>query len=205
MAEDDGRVFTQDLRFEFPLQRARRKSDSNGAYSSPDVGVALSSGDFSQTLALGQEIEIHDVTFFGPGALDGEFDLALGSVLWHYHGESTGRVSLDGYLGLAVNHVDVTISSGGVSDSDRRVTLGHIFGGRWAYAVADRFDLFAQFLISLPTHQVGDVGVRWRLSRRFVLEGGWRFLEFDTNEDRDVTSSIEIEHDGPVLSLVFSR
>jgi len=135
------------------------------------------------------------------------------------HGQISGRtgvrfadmVSLEGILGLGIDHTEIQIRGGGVEDGAGDIRPGFLFGGRLTFRPIPLVDFYAQSTLNIIKLDDDDtyteehqVGVDFNLTRNLSIFSGYRWWEF--NEDKmNSGSDVDLEIEGPTagVSLKF--
>ncbi len=135
------------------------------------------------------------------------------------HGQVSGRtgvrfadmLSLEGILGLGIDHTEIQIRGGGVEDGAGNIRPGFLFGGRLTFRPIPLVDFYAQSTLNIIKLSDDDtyteehqVGVDLNLTRNLSIFSGYRWWEY--NEDKmNSGSDVDLEIEGPTagVSLKF--
>ncbi len=95
-----------------------------------DFDFVYGSGDTSQRLTTGEELDFGDTTFSGPTRVTADSDLYVWTLaprggFWIYE-----TVGIEGFLGAGINYLDLELESGALSESETSVAGGPAFGGQ---------------------------------------------------------------------------
>lgn len=177
-----------------------------------DVEVAYSASDFTQALASGASVAVGDTLFVGPGTLEVEHDLWRVEADARLRLTSAAGLGLDLLLGLGFNRLGLDVDDGSTRTSDSLNSLGPLIGAGLFYDAGARVRLFAEGRVvgglsdgaEFSELEVADLGVELRLSALTSLLLGWRYQQYESEENATFDSEYELTSSGPFLTLGIS-
>jgi hypothetical protein len=190
----------QDHSVLFPAFRASRRVGevwsiaATADYASGSDTASGSGGTFS----------VGGVSFTGPVAAD--FDMTTVRLEGRARQEWSPRWIGEGFVGVSVCYVDVTVASGNLEASEDALEVGPHFGGRIGWRPAPRLQVYAEgcFTILLPDGLVPDgaidLGVEWNVAGPVSTFAGWRFRQLELALEG---SDYDFEWSGLFLGLGF--
>jgi len=185
----------------FPTVRVSKKLSE---LVSVDVIADYSAGSDTASGSAGLPIVVGGQSF--PGAVDVDFDMTTVRLELRTRKELEDRLLLEGFLGVVLCDVDVTVKSGTARAHEDTFEAGPHFGGRVGWLPAPRLQVYAESYIYypfpdgiVPSGEV-ELGVEYRATGPMSVFGGWRFRNLEVfNADSDY----DFEWSGPFLGIGF--
>ena len=202
---DDDAVFPS-VRGSFELgTRDERPAEEDGErrrVATLEVELAQAEGDFDQTIAGGETIELDDTLFTGPATIAFDVELARAAAL--------ARLGLrDDRLDLGISAVisdlalDLDGRSGGVSADEDHETVALALAVDLGWRVLNRLSLYARAGVDTSPDDLTlgqlELGAESRLVRAVALGVGWRKWEIEREEVSE--SDLDVELSGLVIGL----
>lgn len=201
----DSSVFSSRLRARFD----RTPAETSEARSI-DIEVTHQSGGFNQELTTGENIRLDGVTFDGPQIVAAEYELITAYAAWNQEFVSSGRYNIEGFLGLGLTHLDMTLTGTEGRDSKSELSFGPVAGAQAAAMLVDDLELYAR--LSLLAGLIGgdfigtstwEFGMHWQFARSVAIDAGWYATNLEQPEDNVTLSEIDLELNGPFVRLTF--
>jgi hypothetical protein len=205
---EDRNVFFPDLRATWSLDDPA-PADEAVFRSFIDADVTYGRGNSQQTLFSGQTLELESVVYTGPGTVDAEYGLLLGSVSWRGGLHFPGGTRFESILGLGFSALEIELSDGTQRDQDSFFEVGPIMGlalGQEVERLTLECSLEIQF--GIPDEGTGvtvtvfELGGDYAISKPIRLGVAWRWIDYET--EQSVDSNVELELSGPVLTLTYA-
>lgn len=188
-----------------PTHGSGAADDSRMRFTVVDVDVSRSEGDFDQTLAAGESVELDDTLFTGPATVAFDVELVRAAALLRA-GLRERRLDLGASIGLAFIDLDLEGSSGAQRDEREDALWALALGLELGWRALDELRLYARAGSDASPDEARldqfELGAEWELARTVALSLGWREWDFELEEVSE--SDLDIELSGPVLTLRFS-
>jgi hypothetical protein len=170
------------------------------------IRASRASGEFGQTLDLGEWIRVEDGSIAGPAEVDGELDLDYYSIAIGRDGrfERSEGVRSSWYIGVAQTSFDLSLTNGRRQFNIRDDTTEFYtqfglyaevyesldFGMAWAFSLGSEFSGISEI----------DLLLEYRLHEHAMLSAGYRWLSYEYGNS-DYDSDLEVDFRGPILGL----
>lgn len=156
----------------------------------------------------GDEVAL-GVAIPGPARVQIDADNLHGHVAGRTGFRVADQVSLEGIIGLGIDHTEIRIRSGGVDAGAGNIRPGFLFGGRVTFRPIPLFDLYAQSTLNLikvdddgTYTQEHQVGVDLNLTRNVAIFSGYRWWRYDEDE-MSSGSDVDVEVHGPTAGVAL--
>jgi hypothetical protein len=212
----DNRVFWPDFRAAWyfrgeGLEPAGEGETETGPRRSPrhvalELDLSQGNAETDQQIDAGDEIRLGNATIVGPARVKADSDLFAGSLAFRGGARVAPDVVLEGLAGLAWYRLDLEVSSGGISDSERFDSIGPLLGAQVTYEPLDRIALHARGTVvggvgpDAAEATNGEAGVAFRFTRGARIFGGWRWRNLKI-EGKGSDSDVRLELSGPTVGL----
>ena len=157
---------------------------------------------------VGDEVEL-GATIAGPARVQVDADNLHGFVAGRTGFRVADMFSVEGILGLGIDHTEIQIRSGGVDEGAGNIRPGFLFGGRIMFRPIPLFDLYAQSTVNVINmqddgaySQEQQVGVDLNLTRNLAIFGGYRWWSY-VEDDMSSGSDADLEIDGPTAGVAL--
>jgi hypothetical protein len=217
---EDNDVRHPGLRASFNLRSTRadprRHSPEGAEYTIPlalDVEYTTGSFETDGQIGVAEAIRFGGEDLIGPTTYETDGDLDLASVACRSGFRFTNGVSVEGYVGLGHSRLDMLIETPTERAHDRITSLGPILGARLSFWLVEEFALYGDLnrRIGIPRHydelevDVAEVGLRWWFKPPLGLFAGWRWVEYDLEDDSSSgRSDLSLDFAGPLFGLNLS-
>lgn len=171
-----------------------------------DFAMSYGHGEDTQTVPLGDRIEVDDRDFFGPTTLDVSSDLFYWTLWARLGGWTRGVVGFEGIAGAGLTVLTLEVEQGSISESIREEAGGPLLGGRFTVRPIPELSLYAQatsiaFLGAATSGSMAE----WEFALLaepipgLGLLGGWRAWIY--RGDRSDESDRRLDYSGPMIGL----
>jgi len=217
---DDSGVASLNVRAVLPLTNQDRRhamvegrpEDGIGGQSSIELEYTFLEDDADQSLGPDDSIELDGEVFDGPGGVDYRYRVAAFALAFHAMQVFESGVAFGGFGGLSSHTLELDGKFEGTRDSVDVFSVGPYFGGEVRWYAPARFHLFARLTFSyeIPDERQSvetrgvELGGVYHFSRYFSLGAGYRWWRYEAKSDGDFESDLELDADGPLLTLGFS-
>ncbi len=183
-----------------------------------ELDASQGSGGFTQDLVdVADDVSLGGQSFNGPEDVEVDFELFRASAAVRAAKRFQNNLGVDGFLGIGMSDLDITLRQTALSDSDSIAAYGPLLGVTLSYWLLDPLRIFVE-----GSANVGwtsgfngvniialDMGASVRLGRNVRLTAGWRQLHYDAEFDpdeggNDTRSDLTLELSGPMLALWLS-
>jgi opacity protein-like surface antigen len=157
---------------------------------------------------VGDEVAL-GATIAGPARVQIDADNLHGHVAGRTGFRVADLFSVEGILGLGIDHTEIQIRSGGVDEGAGNIRPGFLFGGRVTLRPIPLFDLYAQSTLNVikvddddAYSQEHQVGVDLNLTRNVAVFGGYRWWKYD-EDAMSSGSDVDLEIEGPTAGVAL--
>jgi hypothetical protein len=193
------------------LREGRASEENSGFISGLEAGITYLSSDANQTLEAGQNLELDNETFMGPGEVDYDFDVLAITAAWRMGKAFPTGITIEGLLGLSYHGIDLDAEFMGVKDSESTYSFGPLIGAEVGWHSPIRVLLYGRFTGSIelsdeydePQAVVLEAGAVYHLGKHVDLGAGWRQWRYDGDSSYGFESDIDMEVSGPFFFLGF--
>ena len=169
--------------------------------------VSGASGSDQQVIGANEVVNFGDISLFGPGEVNVDWDIYTVSALASIRGKLTPELRLDGLFGLAGTHATTEVARGTTSSRDSTFSFGPQIGARLNWQPHHVVGLYGQMNATWGFGSGGavtlagaELAATARVSRVAVIFAGWRWWSYD--EDRG-GSDLDLGMSGPLLGIGF--
>jgi hypothetical protein len=145
-------------------------------------------GQFTRTVEAGEFLRLSQIVFVGPAEIEADARLQAISLSAKLENHEFRYFRPEMIGGLAAHVADLELSSGGIVDRDRTVTVGPIVGlqlgvepVRWVLLYG-RASVTFGFGPDLSEVKAGEFGVSVRPVPLLALSGGWRAINYEASQ-----------------------